>query len=123
MIPPGWHYPEITCARIQYEKKYHKTENFKKTEWCQLADIKVAGKKVGSVEVYYLKEMPELDETLVYDPATKKKRVFADTGSFLRGCIRISSKKWQTEKTVRIKNNETTNELERKRTKINRKNS
>ncbi len=62
LIPPGWHYPEITCARVVFEDREFKTANFKKTKWKQSADIKISGRKAGVVEVYYLKECPILDE-------------------------------------------------------------
>ena len=62
VIPHGWHYPEITCARIVLDGQEHKTGNFKETIWRQSGDIQVFGKKVGSLEVYYLEEKPELYE-------------------------------------------------------------
>ena len=37
-------------------------------------------------------EMPKTDPALAYDPNSNKKRFFADTGSFLRGCVRIDIK-------------------------------
>ncbi len=62
LIPPGWHYPEITCARILFDDTEFKTDNFKKTQWKQSADIKISGQNRGAVEVYYLRECPQLDE-------------------------------------------------------------
>ncbi|NQU22998.1 MAG: response regulator [Candidatus Nealsonbacteria bacterium] len=62
IIPPGWHYPEITRGRITLEGKQFVTEPFEETEWKQVSDIIVDGKQCGSVEVYYLQERPELDE-------------------------------------------------------------
>ncbi len=62
LIPPGWRYPDITCARVVFENKKYKTDNFKTTIWKQSADIEVHGKKAGTIEVYYLEEKPELDE-------------------------------------------------------------
>jgi len=56
LLPPAWQYPDITCARVIFEGKESKTDNFKTTKWKQLADIKVHGKMAGSVEVYYLEE-------------------------------------------------------------------
>ncbi len=62
IIPTAWQYPEITCGRlIVYDKEYT-TKNFKKTKWKQSSDIKVHGNKVGTVEVYYLEEKPEIYE-------------------------------------------------------------
>jgi PAS domain S-box-containing protein len=62
LIPNGWRYPEITCARVIFEGKHFKTPNFKETKWRQLADIELLGKKAGILEVYYLKKKSELDE-------------------------------------------------------------
>jgi len=62
LLPDGWQYPEITCARITLNGKEFKTDNFKTTEWRQLADINVGGCKKGTIEVCYLKARPEIDE-------------------------------------------------------------
>lgn len=62
LIPSAWYYPEITCARIVIRDKEFKTENFKKTKWRQSADIKVHEERIGTIEVYYLEERPQLDE-------------------------------------------------------------
>jgi PAS domain S-box-containing protein len=62
MIPPGWQYPECTCARIVYRNQEFKTTNYKKTSWRQAADMAVSGEQVGSVEVCYLEEKPVRDE-------------------------------------------------------------
>ena len=61
-IPPGWQYPEETCARISYESEEFKTEDFRRTEWSQTTTLKVDGEEVGTVEVYYLSEKPPMDE-------------------------------------------------------------
>lgn len=74
-MPQAWHYPEITCARIRLEDMEYLTKNFRVTRWCQQADIKSRGKKVGVVEVYYLKQMPELDE----GPFLKEERELIET--------------------------------------------
>jgi PAS domain S-box-containing protein len=58
ILPSAWQYPEITCARLGLENKECRTANFKGTRWKQQADIKVYGKTVGSLEVYYLEQRP-----------------------------------------------------------------
>lgn len=62
LIPPGWQYPEITCARLKLDGMIISSRNFKESEWKQASDIKVKGKKSGDLEVYYLEEKPESDE-------------------------------------------------------------
>lgn len=61
-IPPGWQYPEITCARVKYLGNEYVTDNFKESKWKQASDIIVNDEISGSVEVFYLQEKPELDE-------------------------------------------------------------
>ncbi len=70
LIPPGWRYPDITCAKVTIEGREYKTDNFKETKWMLVSDIRVSEKKVGTLEVYYLKKTPELDE----DPFLKEER-------------------------------------------------
>ncbi|MBW7988754.1 MAG: response regulator [Planctomycetes bacterium] len=74
LIPPGWHYPEITCARVVFEGREFKTANFKKTKWKQLSNIKISGREAGVIEVYYLEECPVLDE----GPFLKEERNLID---------------------------------------------
>jgi len=62
VIPPAWHYPEITCARITFEGVDYVTKNFKETKWRQACDIFIDKDNVGKIEVFYLVEKPELYE-------------------------------------------------------------
>ena len=61
-IVSGWHYPEVTCAKIVVNGKEFRTENWADAASKQSAEIIVDGKTVGSVEVGYLKAMPEIEE-------------------------------------------------------------
>jgi len=65
-IPPAWQFPDVACARIIYNGHEFKTENFRETRWRQKGDIKEHEKIVGSVEVCYLKEMPDFNEDLFF---------------------------------------------------------
>ncbi len=62
LIPPGWQYPEITYAKLIFKDKEFKTFNYDKTEWVQESGIHINGEKVGSLQVGYLEEKPELYE-------------------------------------------------------------
>ena len=75
LVPSGWQYPDITCARITIEGQQWATDNFEQTAWKQSADIAVSGEPVGSVEVYYLQERPAADE----GPFLKEERDLTDT--------------------------------------------
>ncbi|MBW1710069.1 MAG: PAS domain S-box protein [Deltaproteobacteria bacterium] len=62
LIPPGYQYPEIACARITLEDREFKTRNFRETAWKQASDILVHNDKAGVIEVCYLEEKPLCDE-------------------------------------------------------------
>jgi len=61
-IPPAIQYPEITCARLIFGDYEIKTKNFKDTKWKLSREITVTDKWIGTLEVCYLEEKPELDE-------------------------------------------------------------
>jgi hypothetical protein len=61
-IPPAIQYPEITCARIMFDRYEFKTKNFKNTKWKLSQEIKVNNERIGTLEVCYLEEKPELEE-------------------------------------------------------------
>jgi hypothetical protein len=61
-IPPAIQFPEITCARLILGGYEVTTKNFKDTRWKLSREITVSNKWLGTLEVCYLKEKPELDE-------------------------------------------------------------
>ena len=91
-LPPAWQYPEITCARILYKDQELKTENYKDTEWAQKTNIREYGKIVGSIEIFYLEEMPEYDEGSFY----KEERLLINSISEIIGTF-IERKKGEEE--------------------------
>jgi signal transduction histidine kinase len=62
LLPPGWHYPEVTSARITIEGRSFTTPEFRLTPFCQRAEIVVGGAKCGEVVVVYQEAKPEADE-------------------------------------------------------------
>ena len=74
LLPPAWHYPKITCARITLDNQEYKTGNFRETEWKLASEIKVEGKRAGIVEVCYLEEQPKSDQ----GPFLKEERALID---------------------------------------------
>lgn len=61
-IPPAIQYPEITCARLIFSGYEVTTKNFKDTRWKLSREITVNNEWIGTLEVCYLEEKPELDE-------------------------------------------------------------
>ncbi len=61
-IPAAIQFPEITCARLIFGGYEVTTKNFKDTRWKLSREITVSNKWLGTLEVCYLEEKPELDE-------------------------------------------------------------
>jgi hypothetical protein len=61
-IPPAFQYPEITCARINFDRYEFMTKNFKDTKWKLAHEITVNNERIGILEVCYLEKKPALDE-------------------------------------------------------------
>ena len=61
-IPPAIQHPEITCARLIFGDYEIKTKNFRDTKWKISREIAVTDKWIGTLEVCYLEEKPELEE-------------------------------------------------------------
>jgi predicted nucleotidyltransferase len=74
-IPPGWQYPDICMAKITLDGRTYRSPNFKETPWMQSADILVQDSKVGEIIVYYVEEMPTMDD----GPFLKEETKLLDT--------------------------------------------
>ena len=62
IIPPAYQYPEITCARIEFETEIVESEDFEQTIWKQEQNIIGRNKIIGKVQVYYKEQRPEETE-------------------------------------------------------------
>ncbi len=60
-IPPAIQYPEITCARLIFGSYEITTKNFKDTRWKLSREIALNNEWIGTLEVCYLEEKPELE--------------------------------------------------------------
>jgi len=83
ILPAGWQYPGIPCARITAGDGEFKTANYRETDWRQSSAIKVKGDVAGYVEVGYLEEKPALDE----GPFLKEERLLIDAVAERLGII------------------------------------
>jgi diguanylate cyclase (GGDEF)-like protein len=63
LIPPSWHYPGLTCARIVYDGREHVSEGFKKSKWKQSSEIYVHAHPRGLIEVFYTGDLPEGEDS------------------------------------------------------------
>jgi signal transduction histidine kinase len=62
LIPPAWQYPEYTVARIILDNHQYNSAEFKDLPFRLAEEIIINGQHRGTVEVFYIKSMPEADE-------------------------------------------------------------
>lgn len=53
IIPLGWQFTTVCECRIIYEGEHFFTEDFKETEWMQIAEINIDGNIAGEIQVCY----------------------------------------------------------------------
>lgn len=75
VLPKGWQYPDITCAKIVLDKQSFITSNYKANSFNQSCNISINGDIRGSVEIGYLEKTPVLDE----GPFLKEERKLIDS--------------------------------------------
>ncbi len=92
ILPNAWQYPENTCARIKYDDKEYRSNNFVITKWRQKQEFSTIEDKNGIIEVFYDKEFPFIDE----GPFLKEERdLINNLASLISDYInRIKSKKF-----------------------------
>ena len=61
-IPPGWQYPEVCEARINFGGRMFQSPGFVETPEVMKAPIQIRDEEVGQVEVVYTEERPLADE-------------------------------------------------------------
>jgi len=61
VIPPGWQYPDVCRAMIEYGDEVFTNEDFRPTPWVQSSDILVQEEVVGRLSVWYAEERPTED--------------------------------------------------------------
>lgn len=88
LLPPSWQYPEICCARLVLHGQVYRSPAFRRSPWFQSSPVKIDDQVVGTFEVYYFDEMPELDE----GPFLKEERDLLDavaerTGNILERIV------------------------------------
>ncbi len=62
IIPPAWLYPDITAARIVFDKTSFTSEGFINTSQKLTSRIIIEGVDRGVIEVVYMEDMPEIYE-------------------------------------------------------------
>ena len=84
ILPPAWQYPEYTAARITFGEIEFISRNFMPTSWVQKKDFETIDGINGSLEVFYLKEFPELDEGPFM---TEERQLINNLGGLITGYL------------------------------------
>ncbi|MBU2550082.1 MAG: helix-turn-helix transcriptional regulator [Proteobacteria bacterium] len=90
-LPLSWQYPEIACARIQFQGRTYKGHGFVLTSWRQASRVFMFEEPVGEVAIFYREERPAADE----GPFLKEERALLDALAERIGTIagRIAAEK------------------------------
>jgi pyruvate,water dikinase len=75
VLPAGWQYPSVCWSRITLDNTVYQPLHVVETPWVQRAEITAQGEKVGSLEIFYTRQMPRADE----GPFLKEERKLIDT--------------------------------------------
>ncbi len=78
IIPSGWQYAEVCKVKLRYMDETFLTDGFIETPWSLSADVKVQGKTVGKLSVYYIKEMPDTPDGVFIKEEIKLINTIAD---------------------------------------------
>lgn len=62
LLPSAWQYPQHACARIVFDEKTYTSTGFKESRWVQSLDFETIDHKKGSIEIFYTRQFPEMDE-------------------------------------------------------------
>lgn len=62
VLTEGWQYPEQTVARIMFDGRRFVSPYFDESPWVQKQIFETIDGKKGSVEIFYLKAYPQVDE-------------------------------------------------------------
>jgi hypothetical protein len=62
ILPKAWQYPDDTVARLRFDEMEFLSWNFRETEWKQEQTFETIDNLSGTIEIFYLKDFPVIDE-------------------------------------------------------------
>jgi hypothetical protein len=81
-LPPGWQYPEVCEARVEFQGQDFQTKGFRRTPWIMEETIRVQGETAGSIQVVYMEARPQADDGPFLDEERKLLRTIAQQIGF-----------------------------------------
>jgi DNA-binding NarL/FixJ family response regulator len=61
-LPQAWQHSDVCRARLVLDGQEYRSPAFRQSIWKQTADIVISGEMRGTIEVYYLRRMPDCDD-------------------------------------------------------------
>ncbi len=61
-IPKAWQFSEYAYARIKYDGREYRRDDFRESRWIQKQIFETYDKKWGAIDVFYTKQFPRADE-------------------------------------------------------------
>lgn len=83
LIPMGWQHRTVCEALIVYEGKEYFTEDLKKTQWYQKADIVIDENYAGEVRVYYTLNIHDQDDPFLPEEQRLLNNIASRIGQFI----------------------------------------
>src|SRR5512143_3032749 len=74
-LPSGWQYPSVCWAKVTLENTVYQPPRTTETPWVLRSPVILQGEHVGTIEVFYTRQMPRADE----GPFLKEERKLLDT--------------------------------------------
>jgi pyruvate, water dikinase len=74
-LPAGWQYPSVCWVKVTLENTVYQPPRTTETPWVLRSPVVLQGESVGSIEVFYTRQMPRADE----GPFLKEERKLLDT--------------------------------------------
>lgn len=62
LLPRAWQHSDLACARATIGSREFRSQGFRETPWLQEEPVSVGARAAGTIEVRYLRELPEADE-------------------------------------------------------------
>ena len=62
ILPKAWQYPNDTVARLRFDEMEFVSRNFRESEWKQEQTFETIDNLSGTIEIFYLKDFPVIDE-------------------------------------------------------------
>ena len=107
LIPMGWQFPNLTCARCTIYNQILTTSPFKESEWSQSQEIIIDDEKVGRLEIYYM-EYP-LGDVKNQNTEDENSPFLKEEGQLLIGIVETISRaldRFQSEQKIKHTLNE-----------------